>query len=86
MSSRVVYPRLYIKFDNGKTFSTTKLNKHSLSAITRNLMEYAEEFRGYGKVTYSPDMYNEFDFHDRNHFLRQVYSSTEKELLRDFIK
>ena len=49
-------------------------------------MEYAEEFWGYGKVTYDPDMYNEFYFHDRNHFLRQVYSSTEKELLRDFIK
>lgn len=84
--SKAVYPRLYIKFDNGKVFSATKLNKRSLSAITRNLMDYAEEFRGYGKVTYSPDMYNEFDFHDRSHFLRQVYASTEKELLRDFIK
>ena len=84
--SKAVYPMLYIKFDNGKVFSTTKLNKRSLSAITRNLMEYAEEFRGYGKVTYGPDMYNEFDFHDINHFLRQVYGSTEKELLRDFIK
>lgn len=84
--SRAAYPRLYIKFDNGEVFSTTELDKHSLSAITKNLMEFAEEFRGYGRVTYSPDMYNEFDFYDRNHFLRQVYSSTERELLRDFIK
>lgn len=76
--------KIKINFDDGTVKYADNVTKRKLSATLTKLRAQNAVIKGTARVTYSPNMYNEFDFDDEADFKAKAYPCVEQELAREF--